>query len=471
MKILALFLDMLGTEYINLGNKKINKTAIDELIQEMGGIFYSNCYSPAPDTPRCSACMWTGLYPKRNKCDSRLKWPQNLITQKIDNIWNVLKEKKYRVNIYMNESTNKLGLIPLYGEENVYQDTIYQFFNEAEIVEDSFNFFYLPDIHYYMDEVGYSEKKSTQGIKYIVKTIKKIFEFYNAKETFDYIFMFSDHGFQETKKENRFIINDERVKTFMFIREKGVNSLSIDEQLRSNLDFAPTIYSILGYVSNKRLDGKSLLSCKAHDYVLIEEMDKFSCDISQTVEHWCVVTKNNKYWLECSGKWFYQFEDKSFNEKKYEKIIIKKMNDYKKNHSVFETAMQYRQYIKEHLVKDCYSDGSKFGKNAYLLSNLSILKNKRVVLYGAGRVGKDLYKQLIQEQEIEIVGWIDINYQEIGLEKVKGLDFLLKIEYDYVLICMDNEKIIRQAQLILQQIGVNCEKIYWEKPDFVRISR
>ena len=63
MRILALFLDMIGGEYINICNPEEKSTSFDKLIRDIGGKVYTNCYTPAPDTPRSSACMWTGVYP------------------------------------------------------------------------------------------------------------------------------------------------------------------------------------------------------------------------------------------------------------------------------------------------------------------------------------------------------------------------------------------------------------------------
>ena len=74
MKILILFCDMLRANRLKTVNKDIfHWTVFDKWIQDFGGCTYSNCYTPAPDTPRSLACFYTGLYPKLNGCRSRIR--------------------------------------------------------------------------------------------------------------------------------------------------------------------------------------------------------------------------------------------------------------------------------------------------------------------------------------------------------------------------------------------------------------
>ena len=56
MKILAIFVDMLGADYLNVANPNAAQTDIDRMLLDIGGTFYTNCYTPAPDTPRSFAC-------------------------------------------------------------------------------------------------------------------------------------------------------------------------------------------------------------------------------------------------------------------------------------------------------------------------------------------------------------------------------------------------------------------------------
>ena len=59
MKVLSVFIDMLGADYIHTLNPNIAETSFDKLLKQMGGTIYSNCYTPTPDTPRSSDASLT----------------------------------------------------------------------------------------------------------------------------------------------------------------------------------------------------------------------------------------------------------------------------------------------------------------------------------------------------------------------------------------------------------------------------
>lgn len=94
------------------------------------------------------------------------------------------------------------------------------------------------------------------------------------------------------------------------------------------------------------------------------------------------------------------------------------------------------------------------------------LKGKRVVLYGAGRVGQDYYMQLRRYQEIEIVAWIDSNWQRCRFEyaKIAGIDELGKHGYDKVIVAVCEAGMAKEIRGILEDYGVPEEKIVWKKP-------
>ncbi len=469
MKILAFFIDAMGAQYLNVCNSEQRNTVMDDFIREVGGTVYDNCYTPAPDTPRSSACMWSGVYPKKNHCSTRVRWPKDSLNGQIENIWEILDKENYTTNIFLNDSSEVLGLIPRNENQNIYGDTIYDFFENAQITENSFNFFYLSDIHYAMDEVGFTEYGYREGINIQVRILKEIWKFYNVDETFDYVLMFSDHGFHIKEKEYKHILDKDRVKTFMYLKRKNENALTMNHILRSNMDIMPTICDIIGYKIKGAIDGKSLFSKRGHMYVLMEDMPNFSVEISQSVEHWCVVTKEQRlHWLNCDGQWEHEENTLEFNEEKYEHLIILKMNDYKKNRELYSTSQRYRKYAIEHLQKDCYSDGEKFYPPIYKLNDEKVFYGKKVVLYAAGKVGNDYYRQLKANSNIEIVGRIDINYRQIGESGVMGIDSLFHLKYDYLLICLNDKKSAIQVKEMLIQIGIDKETIVWRKPMLVR---
>ena len=111
MKIAAIFIDMISANRLNLCNSKAERTMIDECLQKIGGTLYANCYVPAPDTPRASGCMWTGLYPKANGCNLRYKYPREFLSAEKINIWSVLEKLNYKINILVSLAIISLNRI------------------------------------------------------------------------------------------------------------------------------------------------------------------------------------------------------------------------------------------------------------------------------------------------------------------------------------------------------------------------
>lgn len=463
LRILMLFIDMLGAQYINTCNENANITTIDVFLRSIGGTVYKKAYSPAPDTPRCAACMWTGMYPKMHFCNKRVKWPADSMNRDIDNIWDIFRSLDYTVNVFVSKCIQEIGLIPLTGNENVYYNTIDEFFSNAEITDDSFNFFYLPDLHYILGETGHEEWGLKEGLDFIAELIKKIIDYYNATNTFDYIIMCSDHGYNRAHKEYKHIINPDRSNTFMFVRKKDETALVIDDQLRSNNDIMPTICEIIGYELKNQIQGKSLLDTNGHDYVLIEDLENFYVQISQTVEHWCVVLSDGSFhWFECNGEWEHEYSAISFDEEYFKSILFANMSDLNRNLSLYNTSQKYQAYVRDFYEKNNYSNGEHFYHITYHYSDIELLKDKKIILYGAGKVGKDIYRQLLEKSVCSVMGWIDMNYEELrknGNSNVNGITQIFEVDFDYILICIDNKLISKQISNLLIQLSVDEKKI------------
>ncbi len=88
-----------------------------------------------------------------------------------------------------------------------------------------------------------------------------------------------------------------------------------------------------------------------------------------------------------------------------------------------------------------------------------------IILYGAGRVGKNFY-YLRKKIGINIVAWVDRNAENLckqGLQ-VCGLELGLQCEFDYIYIAIENRKIAMEVKKQLEGMGIPKEKIIWRKP-------
>ena len=160
------------------------------------------------------------------------------------------------------------------------------------------------------------------------------------------------------------------------------------------------------------------------------------------------------------------------------KIIEETKLNYHFNHILREyegdTYKRIKKYISYYLAKSCFGivercvEG-KVHVSRFWYEDANALKGKKVVLYGAGRVGQDFYMQLCRYQEIEIAAWIDSNWQKYHFEyaRTAGPAELEKSEYDEVIVAVNAEGVAKEIIGVLTDYGVPVEKIVWKKPKSV----
>ncbi len=106
---------------------------------------------------------------------------------------------------------------------------------------------------------------------------------------------------------------------------------------------------------------------------------------------------------------------------------------------------------------------SRVEMNDFVFPFEMIDKGKRIILYGAGKVGKTYHKQVLKTGYCDIVYWIDkafmdgINESEIS--SVKYMD--RNTVYDYVVVAIAQRRIYEEIKKDLISNGVEPELIIW----------
>lgn len=143
--------------------------------------------------------------------------------------------------------------------------------------------------------------------------------------------------------------------------------------------------------------------------------------------------------------------------------------------------------------EDYFYDRAMYRKYNYMLSHSfeeyedayvvrfpfeKIPEGSKVVLYGAGRNGKRYYRQLRETGYAKTVFWIDQKFalknsvemvSDITVEMSSGgevskdilgwLDGLKGVDYDFIIITLDDERIVREIRKTLLNDGIPDEKI------------
>ena len=213
-------------------NKNNNETSIDKFLNKIGGTLYTNCYTPAPDTPRSLACMQTGLYPFKNGCDSRIKWPKFFLND-VPTIFDMFVKKDFEQLFYMTKAHYDVGPFCEGFESNgrVFHDSkkfMDEINNNLKVDQNLFSYISLQDYHWAIDDFGGNSEGVKVGQNQVVSYTSTFFDKVNVDD-FDYVVIFSDHGhkvvtelFEETKLD---LLNSNRTKILMHVRKKKLNQV------------------------------------------------------------------------------------------------------------------------------------------------------------------------------------------------------------------------------------------------------
>ena len=136
------------------------------------------------------------------------------------------------------------------------------------------------------------------------------------------------------------------------------------------------------------------------------------------------------------------------------------LEKYFSNYSIKDELICQLEYEVVNLINSAidYRLGFKFYKNIRFEMPFvpELFENKKVVLYGAGKVGRDYHHQLIQNQKIKKIKWVDQRYEHYR-EKGMSVDCVEGIqdeEYDYIIIAVKREKMARDIENKLLETGV-----------------
>lgn len=145
------------------------------------------------------------------------------------------------------------------------------------------------------------------------------------------------------------------------------------------------------------------------------------------------------YWVETQK---FQIE-KNFPEQK--DIIVQLAREKKRLMDAIDAGV-YQPFQEEGMV--------------YLFPFVKIPYNCKIVIYGAGKVGRSYFKQVTKTNYCDVIGWVDDKwdyYREWGYP-VNDKNSLLKFEFDYIIIANANEKIaieIMEELLTVYEIPIN----------------
>lgn len=172
--------------------------------------------------------------------------------------------------------------------------------------------------------------------------------------------------------------------------------------------------------------------------------------------------------------YFYRQNDSSITHAVHDDFLISVNRMYLSLKKDFEKS-QYRdilmpqleKWIAMHIKIAPEKMGFGFRNINYVISCKAKICNKKIVVYGAGNVGKDYIRQIQKENLCEDYIWVDKGYKlkdnYMGVEVLSPAE-MMEYQFDYVIIAVNNEKVMNEIKNELVELGIGNKKIIWTKP-------
>ena len=201
MKILTIFVDMIRANRLKLFEPSIKKNnKLDNLLENIGGTVFTNYISQGPDTTRALASYFSGKPPWQNGCDARNKKVSSFLDSNLKTNIDIFEDYKYDQFFFANPVEFEQIFPQKFKLHKHNKDfDLNNFIEDISLTDDSHFFISLPDFHYSIDDYGANFLGEKIGYSKLVSSLSIIFNKFKP-DYFDYILLFSDHGFKLSKE-------------------------------------------------------------------------------------------------------------------------------------------------------------------------------------------------------------------------------------------------------------------------------
>lgn len=139
----------------------------------------------------------------------------------------------------------------------------------------------------------------------------------------------------------------------------------------------------------------------------------------------------------------YEYLKRKFEKTPYKETLMRQL-DYFYMYSAGFGKLKYKDLAFEEL---------------FMFPFNKVERNKKLILYGAGRAGHTFYKQLKRSSYCRIVGWVDRNYSIYADQEIQPVTAIKDMEYDYIVIAIESEVTSEHVKSSLKNMGIEEDKI------------
>ena len=150
-------------------------------------------------------------------------------------------------------------------------------------------------------------------------------------------------------------------------------------------------------------------------------------------------------------------------------LLCENVKDVLLKHDLFHNHFsEYTVFTREHLLVALQKDSdNNFAIQKYVFPNPELLQHKKIVILGAGKVGRDFYSQICRYTNCQVVAWID-NYPEkchYEFIDVESPEIICNIVFDIIVIAALEKKTYEEMRDSLSCYNIPNDKMIWIKPN------
>lgn len=112
--------------------------------------------------------------------------------------------------------------------------------------------------------------------------------------------------------------------------------------------------------------------------------------------------------------------------------------------------------------KEYYGDIASVSE--YMFPFQMVPAGSKIILWGAGKVGKIYHEQIDRLSYCTIIAWVDKNFQNYSKWGVQNIDIVNnEPDYDYIVVAIYSEAVKDAIVSWLKGRGISEERIIWHK--------
>ncbi len=283
---------------------------LEEYTHQKGGLVFTNAFTGAPDSPRGTASIFSGLPPSAHGVDLRTTQISQSFTSERPSIFQSLSERGVSVaalvapslaalNVHFPPGTSK------FAEVFVSENHLKEWLISRREDEDVFVYRHENVYHEVVDQSKFFRNLNYWGARGVHKSLRACAEL----AEFDTVWLTSDHGciFPSEKRGGPHDVDDNRTRVVLFRStvQDQPGQIHHDSRLVSNADLYNTMHTSFGLHIETSTDPEVDLNTSVAErpFIAIEDYASGFVADGQLPNVFSIVTKNSRLAISSQGAW------------------------------------------------------------------------------------------------------------------------------------------------------------------------